>query len=229
MSSFTGISFLYSESDRAGSTKPHFHLSSKCLSSSPATSLAPKLWPNLGSWPCWRDKTQEPLQFSRAVMLRESRYRTQMSPEVAEWILGSTEEANPSAFPFFWLHSPHADDAQETRSRHSHQQPVPFPHQVRYQGQHHVPNAPEDAGQDPSEGAVLDVHPLHPWKREAEFSWDMQDFSSPCRAFWQGQSKTACPVFFTKFHRRKYLEHFWHLENLSVQPQLLSSCKSVSH
>lgn len=39
-----------------------------------------------------------PLQFSRAAMLGQSRYRTQMSPahpEGAERILGSAEEANP--------------------------------------------------------------------------------------------------------------------------------------
>lgn len=121
-----------------------------------------------------------PLQFSRAATLGQSRYRRQMSstrPEAAERILGSTEEANPSVLPFWWVHSPQADNAQETRSCHSHQQPVPFPHEVCCQGQQHVPNAPEDADQDPSEGAVLDIHPLHPWKREAASSWDMQDFS----------------------------------------------------
>lgn len=74
------------------------------------------------------------------------------------------------------LHSPQADDAQKTRSRHGNQEPVPFPHQVCCQGQQHVPYTPEDAGQDPREGAVLYVHPLHPCKREAAFSWVTQGF-----------------------------------------------------
>lgn len=154
-------------------------------------------------------------------VFRVARSNSRMHTAIFAIHTGQKDERHPAPVPAAagqrLLHSPQADDAQKTRSRHGNQEPVPFPHQVCCHAQQHVPYAPGDAGQDRRVGAVVCVHPLHPCKREAAFSWVTQGFSRRGSAGLCGKGKVKqhpCSFPPAEFH--------WYLPFLNVHPRVNS-------